>query len=417
MKRQYSISIYLDIRRKLKNGKYPVKLRVYSALIKKQKHYPTKFEFSKDQFKKVWETQKPRRENQEDRKEIQAVEIKAEEVAKAINPFSFEKFEKRLYMKAGESDNVFFHYDQQIKHYLKFDRIGTADNYSLSEKSIKEYINHYSGKESEKISFHEITPDWLESYEKYMIDTKERSRTTVGIYLRPLRAIFNKAINDKDIPKETYPFGKSKYQIPSPKRVKKALSREQLKKLFEAKPQIPEQEKAKDFWFFSFSCSGMNLKDIATLRYKNMQGNKLIYYRSKTINTSKANLKPIETYLNDYSLSVIEKYGNPNKSPENLIFTIINDQQTKDEQHRIIKNFTRFVNQNLKNLAEAEGLPGEISTYWARHSFVTSAIRNGASMEFVSEALNHSDMKVTQNYFNGFEDEDKEQLMNNLMNF
>ncbi len=38
-------------------------------------------------------------------------------------------------------------------------------------------------------------------------------------------------------------------------------------------------------------------------------------------------------------------------------------------------------------------------------------------MEFVSEALNHSDMKVTQNYFDGFEDKDKEQFMNNLMNF
>ncbi len=184
-----------------------------------------------------------------------------------------------------------------------------------------------------------------------------------------MRAIFNKAINDEDIRKEIYPFGKGKYQIPSSKKVKKALNREQLKKLFEAEPQTPEQEKAKDFWFFSFGCSGMNLKDIAMMRHKDLKGNKLVYYRAKTINTSKANLKPIETYLNEYSLRVIAKYGNPDKSPDNLIFPIINDQQTKDEQHRIIKNFTRFINQNLKTLAEAEGLPGEISTYWGKALF------------------------------------------------
>ncbi len=171
MKREYSISIYLDTRRKLQNGLYPVKLRVYYPLIKKQKLYPTKFELNKDQFEKVWETQKPRKEHKDLRKEIQAVETKAEEVAKGVSPFTFEKFEKRLYMKAGDSNNVFFHYNQQIKHYVKFERLGTAENYSLSEKSIKDYIKYYTGKENEKISFHEITPDWLEGYQKYMVDT------------------------------------------------------------------------------------------------------------------------------------------------------------------------------------------------------------------------------------------------------
>ena len=38
------------------------------------------------------------------------IENKAKEVAGLINPFSFEKFEKRLYRKAGEGSNVFHHY-------------------------------------------------------------------------------------------------------------------------------------------------------------------------------------------------------------------------------------------------------------------------------------------------------------------
>ncbi|MCA6438155.1 MAG: tyrosine-type recombinase/integrase, partial [Bacteroidetes bacterium] len=80
-------------------------------------------------------------------------------------------------------------------------------------------------------------------------------------------------------------------------------------------------------------------------------------------------------------------------------------------------NFTKFINQNLKKLALNNGITSEISTYWARHSFATNAIRSGASMEFVSEALSHSNLKITQGYFSGFEDKDKKELMETLMKF
>jgi integrase/recombinase XerD len=39
-----------------------------------------------------------------------------------------------------------------------------------------------------------------------------KSLTTVGIYLRPLRAMFNEAIAANLITQEYYPFGKRKYQ-------------------------------------------------------------------------------------------------------------------------------------------------------------------------------------------------------------
>ena len=38
-------------------------------------------------------------------------------------------------------------------------------------------------------------------------------------------------------------------------------------------------------------------------------------------------------------------------------------------------------------------------------------------MEFISEALNHSDLSVTQNYFAGFEDEAKKEFANTIMDF
>ena len=56
------------------------------------------------------------------------------------------------------------------------------------------------------------------------LKSQDISKTTIGIYLRPLRAVFNEAIEAKIIRRETcYPFGKRKYRIPSSKKVKKAL--------------------------------------------------------------------------------------------------------------------------------------------------------------------------------------------------
>jgi len=68
-------------------------------------------------------------------------------------------------------------------------------------------------------------------------------------------------------------------------------------------------------------------------------------------------------------------------------------------------------------LAVANKLPSDISFYYARHSFATNSLRKGASMEFISEALNHSDLSVTKNYFAGFEDEAKKEFANSIMNF
>ena len=250
-----------------------------------------------------------------------------------------------------------------------------------------------------------------------MINTKNRSRTTVSIYLRALRTVFNTAIADKEIDAENYPFGKRKYQVPSVKNVKKSLAKAELKILMQAEAKTPEQAKARDFWFFSYICNGMNIKDIALLRYEDLQEGKIIFYRAKTINTAKADLRPVVVHLTDYAKSIMEKYGNAKKAPKQLIFSILNEHQSEAEKFKAIKNFTRFINQNVKKLAKANNITAEISTYWARHSFATNAIRSGLSMEFVSEAFTHSSMKTTQGYFAGFEEANKKELMETLMNF
>jgi integrase/recombinase XerD len=87
------------------------------------------------------------------------------------------------------------------------------------------------------------------------------------------------------------------------------------------------------------------------------------------------------------------------------------------ENIRRIQNFTKFINQHIKKLAETVGVTTNISTYWARHSFTTNAIRNGASMEFIQDSLGHRDMKTTMNYWGGFEESVKRDISDKIMDF
>jgi len=441
IEKEVYISIVLDTRREKSKGKskgkYPVKLRVYTSTPRIQILYPTKFEFTKSEFKSIWETTKPRDEYKEIRKDMRAVEDKAEETAKKIKPFNFDQFEKILYRNKEAGNNVFYHYDLIIKGLEYNNKFGTASNYDLSKKSLIAFLeyekNEHSDKlekieqpekleKAEKLLFSEISVKWLTNYENYMIDTKGKSETTVSMYLRALRTVFNTAISDKSIDAEMYPFRrneqeKNKYIIPTGKAVKKALDKDQLKKLFKAKPMTPEQVKAKDFWFFSYSCNGMNIKDIALLKYENLKNDTIEFYRAKTKRTTKQTPNKITVSLTAFAKSIIKKYGNKDIQPKQYIFNIVEDSQSEIIKFNRIKNFTKFINQNLKKLAIKEGITGDISTYWARHSMATQAIRNGASMEFVSEALGHNNMKTTQGYFAGFEAKDKKKLMEKLMKF
>jgi site-specific recombinase XerD len=90
---------------------------------------------------------------------------------------------------------------------------------------------------------------------------------------------------------------------------------------------------------------------------------------------------------------------------------------TEEEKDHKKRSFTRFINQHLKNLAKDNGLNEDVSTYWARHSFATMAVRKKASLEFVSEALGHSDLKTTKNYFAGFEDKTKKDILEDITDF
>ncbi len=410
-----SITIYLDQRIKRNSGIYIVKLRVLSPTLGVTKMYSTNYKLTPSEFEHA-RSKKPKGKFIELSIELNKLLSRACEVAESIIPFSFDKFEKEMFSEPRNKANVFDALEIAIADNKSHGHVGNADNYQNSLSSIKKFVLTHKKKNADILLFTEITSDWLQIYEEFMINNG-KSVTTVSMYLRALRAIFNTAITNGDISNKIYPFGKekTKYKIAKVRKVKKSLKKEELKKLFEAEGS-PEQIRAKDFFFFSYNCSGMNFKDIANLTYSQIDGNRLKFFRKKTENTSSEQTE-ISVYLTPFAHEVINKYGNQNKAANSFIFNIINMDMTAEQKQVAVKNFTRSVNQGLKKLAKKVNIDENISTYYARHSFSTNAIKSGASMELVSEQLGHADLKTTQNYFSGFEDESIEDLTKKLMAF
>lgn len=418
MKIEYFISIYLDKRRKNKIGKYPVRLRVFTPTPRMQKLYPTSFNFTKDEFKAIWNPTAPKSDDnkalrKEYRKKLQNLESFASKLAGELKPFIFEEFERRLLRKSGDNISVKYYFNEIIAENRDKGHIGSAVAYESSMKSLSIYTEQ--NKPFDKLTFYDVNENWLNKYQMYMTEDLGKSQTTVGIYLRQFRAVYKRAIAAGHVPKELYPFGEGAFQIQSGTRVKKALNHGELAALYKAKTHTTEQEKARDFWFFSFACSGMNVKDIALLKWKNIQDDQFEYVREKTKSTTSQPFT-ITVGLNDYSKSIIEKYSTKS-TPNSYVFDIVKTGMTPQEIQQRVGNFTRFINQNLKKLCKANDLPDQISVNWARHSHATNAIRKGKSMEFVGETLGHKNFATTHIYFKGFDVETKKEFAQSNMDF
>jgi integrase/recombinase XerD len=409
-----AITVYHDLRRAKDKDVYPVKIRVYFDY--KTRYYPTGKDLTEDQFKRSYLSERPRGDLSDTKDKILFELSRAKEIAKELKTFSFDKFEKRFLRKSGSGNDIFYHFNQTIKQLKEEERIKTASGYDLAMKSLKAYLKTKE-RNINNLSFDSITVKFLNNYEKWML-SEGNSFTTIGIYLRNVRALFNFAIKEHEIDKEIYPFGKDRYIIPGGDNIKKALNKADLKKLYSYElPEESPMRKARAFWFFSYMANGMNIRDICELKQSNFNKDRFTFIRTKTKRTTKKKLRNIEVIVTEPLQKIIDEYGAKSKNPNQYVFPVFDNSMTAEEKVKACEKFTRFINQHIKKLAKLVDIDEDISTYYARHSMATISVHNGSSLEFVQEALGHGSITTTQNYFAGFNDAKKKELATNLTSF
>jgi integrase/recombinase XerD len=397
-----------DTRREKKDNTYPIKLSIYFN--GKKKLYDAGISFSKTDWSRIKEGKIRDEDLKRKKRELSSVRSKAENIIDTIEDFSFDKFEKQFY--AGEalavkSIDVYKLFDLIIDDLNKDARTGSAVAYETAKKAFQGF--------RKSLSFQDIDCNFLKNFESSFIQ-KGHSSTTVGIYCRHLRAVYNKAIELGIAKQEDYPF--KKWVIPASRNIKKAMSFDQMKLVLSYMPASEAEAKAKDFWLFSYLCNGMNMKDICRLRYKNVMNEFIVFNRSKTINTKRKDLRPIQVPISEEVQRIINKWGNkPTMNKDTYLFPVLSSGLSPIDERKKIQFFNRNISKQLKKVAQKLNIDAPLTNMSARHSFATVLKRKGVSTEFISESLGHSSLKTTENYLDSFTDDVKKNTAMLLVDF
>lgn len=338
---------------------------------------------------------------------LNQMELKAIKAIEKLNPFSFLAFEEIYFgtQKAAAQTSLQYWFKNYIAELYSQERIGTAMSYNTTLNSLNLF--------KKGLHIQDVTPALLTSYEKFMI-AQGKSYTTLGIYLRQLRTIINQTIDAGILSADKYPF--KKYDIPTSRNIKKALSEADVKKILDFQTNDEELRKAADFWLLSYLCSGINFADIIQLKPANINGNYLFFIRQKTKLTKKKDFRPIKVGLHPRAIEIIEKYRNKEANADFLFPILDNSIGAKTVKYRC-QNFIKWVNKRMEKVAGELGIEQKVGTYAARHTFSTILKRKGVSTEFIKESLGHSSVAITENYLDSFADDTKLEMTNLLTDF
>lgn len=323
----------------------------------------------------------------------------------------------------------------QVSHGTNFGALGKSLQrfiHTLTKSECKEYglsVGNVRNPQPLKLEYRHVTPDFLKHYQEWMEHEGKApqspkskptgvSITTVSIYTRALRTLFNEAIEAGIVKQESYPFstrkGSSKYSIPESENIKKALSRTDIDKI---KSYVPEpdsmEQRAHDLWLFSYYGNGMNVADICRLKRSNLTADYLHFERTKT---KVSNKKPliISVKLRDEMRQIMERHGHTDKNKNAYLFPFLVKCKDSKEEKQAIHQVIKMTNKYMKRIGEKLGIEGDLNTYAARHSFATTLQRTGAPISFIQGKLGHKKSTTTEIYLAGFEPEQESKFLSEL---
>lgn len=295
----------------------------------------------------------------------------------------------------------------------KMDDIGDLDRYTCSQIKeilegkhkreslilIKDYMEHRisefrkEGRESYadmnaytldkilgilgNIPLSSITPSTIDKFVKGMANL---SNATIQMRLSHLKARINEAIKDGVVTYSIHPF--SYVKMPKAPAKLLDLTIEEFRRILNYQTRYKKLSLARDLFLLSFYLGGMNLVDIVETSF---DGGVVHYVRKKT-STKKEGEKIVTFTIPEEAKCIIRKYiGRNGKLNFGYKFSY--------------RNFQRYVNHCLKDLAEELDIKSNISFYSARKTFSQFAFDLGIRTEIVEYCLGQS-MKENRPIYN-----------------
>lgn len=227
----------------------------------------------------------------------------------------------------------------------------------------------------DSVTFEDVTRQWLDDFMGWCISVRGNKGNTRASHLRMIRLVVNAAI-DAGLT-TNYPF--RRYRIKTEQTAKRSLEPSSLRALWSLQPADCYTARALDMWRLIFLLMGINIKDLANLKVSDYSGGRLSYRRAKTGRLYDIKVEP-------EAAALIERYRSPGGE---LLLDLL-------DRFSCVHSANSRINHYLRVLPGYEGL----TTYWARHSWATTASVLDIPKETIAAGLGHGGTTVTDIYIN-----------------
>ena len=380
---ELSFKIVLDKRHQKKNETYPLKLRVFQNRVFKE------CSLNIDLPEKDWDinmqTVLSSNENSNGinsklattKAKVQKLIFLNEDLEKVTTP---ETIITQLKQKAQKAiakvqPDILKYGKEHIAKLRSTGNIGNSIAYSCAINKLQGYIK------TEVLTFEAINYKFLESF-NYSLLKEGIKINSISLYLRAIRALFNKAIKDGTLEAKYYPF--TSFKIKSERTISRALTKAEISQILTI--ELPMNSRIwhhRNLFALSYCLIGMNFSDLLTLTKDNFVDDRIIFRRKKThkIYSIKIHSKVKQIlgyYFNElpdcnkkFLLPFVENKSNPIVLKNNIL--------------QAIKN----TNDYLRKIASLCGMNKNVTTYYARYSWANIAREQGYSKDLIAEALGH----------------------------
>ena len=385
-----TVSLALDTHVK-PDGTYPVVLRIVhfrkpaqiiTGICVKQEHWDEKARCIKPTYRGTQSVTRLNNHLQKKKTEATDKITKLDEIGK-LHGLTAAQVKKHLEGKKGTQS--FFAYAKDLIDGMKEAlQIGNARAYESAIAA----LHNFTG--DRNLAFREINYDFLVTFEQAHY-AKGNTVNGLSVYLRTIRAIFNKAILSGLVDENLYPF--KLYKIKGKRSGKKAMPHSAIKTvegLTETKAR--KHRWVRDYFLLMYFLRGMSFVDLANLKIKYIDSGRIKYDRKKTGS-------PLDIEIPPQAQAILDIYIK-GKSDEDYVLPIITASTPEQQYYQVIDKRRKF-NKYLKEFANDYGLPKGVSSSIIRNTFATRANDMGVPLSVISEFLGHSDLRTTQIYLDG----------------
>ncbi len=161
-----------------------------------------------------------------------------------------------------ESISIIKYGQELIKQLTNSGKVGNAFVYGCAVSKLKSFVG------TDNFPFEALTYKKLVEFQDSML-TEKIKINSISVYMRTIRAIYNRAIKEDIVPVTAYPF--TAYRVKNEKTVNRTLSIKEMQSIIKLKltPDTPIWH-WRNYFMLSFCLIGINFADLLTLTGDNI---------------------------------------------------------------------------------------------------------------------------------------------------